>query len=319
MSAESDALVDRRQLRRKLVFWRVAAFAAALLAVLGLGLYAARGSLSGASIAGPHVARVKISGVITGDTKALDILKRVGRSDASAVLVDIDSPGGTVSGSESLHDGLRELSAKKPTVAVVSGLAASGAYIAAMGTDRIVAQQTSLVGSIGVLFLSPNVSRLLDGWGITVDTIKSAPLKASPNPFEKTTPEAQAAMAAVIMDSFDWFKRVVQDRRGIAGQDLAAVSDGRVFTGRQALPLKLIDEIGNEKQAVAWLEASKSIAKDLPIRDWKPENPSPFGLWSAASGAAGALGYGELAAALSAVASAGERPKLDGLLALWHP
>jgi protease-4 len=318
MPADSDVLVERRQLRRKLTVWRVATFLVALLAVLGLGLYAARDRLEGGGL-GAHVARVKISGVITGDTLTLDLLKRVGKSNASAVLVDIDSPGGTVSGSEILFDALRDLSAKKPTVAVVSGLAASGGYIAAMGTDRIIAQQTSIVGSIGVLFQSPNVSKLLENWGISMDTIKSSPLKAAPNPLEPTTPAAQAAMAALINDSFDWFKALVQQRRGISGTDLTAVADGRVFTGRQALPLKLIDEVGTEKQAIAWLEGSKGVAKDLPVRDYKPESRTALGLWSMASGAAGAMGYADVAAAIAAAARGADRPALDGLLALWHP
>ena len=131
------------------------------------------------------------AGFITGDDKTLDLLKRVGKSRASAVLVMINSPGGTVTGSETLYDGLRELSSKKPTVAVVSGLAASGGYIAAMGTERIVAQQTSLVGSVGVIFQSPNVTRLLESWGVGMDIIKSSPLKAAPNPLE--TDDARGA------------------------------------------------------------------------------------------------------------------------------
>lgn len=319
MSADSDYLLDRRRLKRRLGFWRAAAFVVAAVAVVGVGLYAARDRLGSNGLAGPHVARVRIGGVITGDERTLDLLKRVGKGNAAAVLVEIDSPGGTVTGSESLYDALRELSAKKPTVAVVSGLAASGGYIAAMGTDRIVAQQTSIVGSIGVLFQSPNVSKLLENWGVTMDTIKSAPLKASPNPLEPTTPAAREAMAAVINDSFDWFKHVVQERRGIAGADLQSVSDGRVFTGRQAIGLKLIDEIGNEKTAIAWLEANKGIAKDLPVRDWKPRDDRGFGLFAMASGAAGALGHGELAATLGALGRAGDQPVLDGVLALWHP
>lgn len=319
MTADSDYLLDRRRLKRRVSFWRAATFGVAALAVVGAGLYVARDRAGGGSLSGSHVAKVHIGGIITGDDKTLDLLKRVGKSQAAAVLVEIDSPGGTVTGSEALFDGLRDLSAKKPTVAVVDGLAASGGYIAAMGTDRIVARQTSVVGSIGVLFQSPNVSRLLDTWGISVDTIKSAPLKASPNPFEKTTPEAQAAMAAVINDNYDWFKRVVSERRGLSGADLAAVSDGRVFTGRQAVGMKLVDEIGTEKQAIAWLEGSKGIAKDLPVREWKPEDRTRLGLWSMAAQAAGALGWQDLAATLAAAARVGDQPVLDGVLALWHP
>ena len=192
MTAESDYLVDRRRLKRRLGWWRAAAILAVLVAIVGIGAALGRGM---GATAGAHVARIGIDGFITGDDRTLDLLDRVGKSDAAkAVIVEINSPGGTVTGSEALYDALRRLSGKKPTVAVVSGMAASGGYIAAMGTDRIVAQQTSLVGSVGVLFQFPNFVRLLDNVGIDVETVKSTPLKAAPSPFEKTTPEAEAAL-----------------------------------------------------------------------------------------------------------------------------
>ena len=315
--SDSDYLVDRRRMKRKVTFWRVAAFAVALVAIVGAAL--AFGDRTVGSRAQAHIAKVEISGFISGDDKTVDLLKRVGESRARGVLVEINSPGGTVTGSEILFDALRDLSAKKPTVAVVSGLAASGGYIAAMGTDHIVAQQTSLVGSIGVLFQFPNVVGLLEKLGVNMETLKSAPLKASPSPFERTTPEAEAALRSLITSSFDWFKGLVSSRRGITGQDLATVSDGRVFTGSQALGLKLIDEVGNKKQAIAWLEREKGVPKDLPVRDWKPSGDSNFGLFSAAAGVAGAVGLSDVAAVLRSLANGGQQPVLDGLLAVWHP
>jgi protease-4 len=318
MSAESDYLVDRRRMRRKVTFWRAAAFTVAALAVIGAGV--AWGSRRGALTATSHIARVEISGLITGDRKTLDLLKSLERSTtARGVIVSINSPGGTVTGSEALFDGLRELSAKKPTVAVVKGMAASGAYIAAMGTEHIVAQSQSLVGSIGVLFQYPNVVKLLDNVGVKMETVKSSPLKAAPNTFEPPTPQSEAAVQALVTDSFAWFKGLVGERRGIGGQQLATVSDGRVFTGHQGVDLKLVDEVGNEKQAIAWLEKAKGVPADLRVRDWKPRNESPFGLWSVASGAARLAGLEDLAAALSALSRSADQPMLDGLLAVWHP
>jgi protease-4 len=317
MTSDSDYLVDRRRMKRRLGWWRAAAFVAALVAIAGIALALGRDRLGGA---GAHIARVEIKGFITGDDKTLDMLERVGKSDAAkAVIVDIDSPGGTVTGSEALFDALRALSQKKPTVAVVDGMAASGGYIAAMGTDRIVAQQTSLVGSIGVLFQYPNVVKLLDNVGVTVESVKSAPLKASPSPFEVTTPAAEQALRSLVVDTYDWFKRVVSERRSIAGGDLETVSDGRVFTGRQGLGLKLVDEIGNRKQAIAWLEKDKGIAKDLPVRDWKREDGTGFGLWSVAAGAASAAGLEDLARGIITAARGTDYAALDGLLAVWHP
>ena len=316
MTAESDYLLDRRRLTRRVTFWRVAAFVIALVAIVAVAL----------SVAGPrlgagqdHIARVDISGFISGDDKTLDLIKSVGKSHAKAVIVQIDSPGGTVTGSELLFHALRDLSAQKPTVAVVRSLAASGGYIAAMGADRIVAQETSLVGSIGVLFQFPNFTRLLDTVGVKMETTKSSPLKASPNPFETTTPEQQAAVQALISDSYAWFRKIVAERRGLSGADLATVSDGRVFSGNQAVGLKLIDEVGSQKQAIAWLEKEKGLPKDLPVREWKRSGAERFGLWSASAGIAGALGFEQVATALAGASRGMEQGAMEGLLALWRP
>src|SRR5262249_2092064 len=153
---------------------------------------------------------------------------------------------------------------KKPVVAVVGTMAASGAYVAALGADHIIARQTSLVGSIGVLFQIPNVSNLLDKVRVKMEEIKSSPLKAAPNGLEPTSPEARAAIAVLVADSYDGFKALVKDRRGMTDEQLAAIDDGRVFTGRQGLNLKLVDAIGGEREAIAWLETEKKVPAHLP-------------------------------------------------------
>ena len=174
----------------------------------------------------------------------------------------INSPGGTTAGSEQLYDSLVRLKAKKPLVVVVEGLAASGGYIAALAADHIIAQQSSLVGSIGVLFQFPNFTELMKTVGVKVEEVKSSPLKAAPNGFEPTSPEARAALDALVKDSYAWFRGLVKERRGMDEALLEKVADGRVFTGRQAVELKLIDQLGDEKTAVAWLVAEKKIKSD---------------------------------------------------------
>ena len=181
----------------------------------------------------------------------------------------INSPGGTTAGSEQLYDALVRLKAKKPLVVVVEGLAASGGYIGALAADHIIAQQSSLVGSIGVLFQFPNFTELMKTVGVKVEEVKSSPLKAAPNGFEPTSPEARAALDALVKDSYAWFRGLVKERRGMDEALLEKVADGRVFTGRQAVELKLIDQLGDEKTAVAWLVAEKKIKSDLPVRDFK--------------------------------------------------
>ncbi|MFC0217462.1 protease-4 [Pseudochelatococcus lubricantis] len=318
MGYEADLIADRRRLRGRVTLWRALAFVALIAVAVVAGFSLREGGLSASR---PHVARVTIDGLITGDQRTLDLIGDVRKSSAvQAVILRIDSPGGTTAGSEALHEALRRLAAEKPVVAVVDTLAASGGYIAALGADRIVARETSLVGSIGVLFQFPNVTGLLDSVGVSVEEVKSSPLKAAPNGFSPTSPEARAALESLVRDSFDWFKRLVRERRGYDDAGLARVADGRVFTGRQGVDLRLVDELGGEREAVAWLARERGVAEGLPLREWRRSlRDRSFGFLSGATLVAQAAGFERLAAFFGGLdAGAGVR-RLDGLLALWHP
>ena len=316
VSLSSDQLIDRRRLQRRISRWRAFSFLAILLAILAVGWRIA-GARGGPGSLVPHVARLQIGGLITGDRETIKLIDNVAKSNAAGVIVLIDSPGGTTVGSERVYDALRRLSAKKPTVSVVGSLAASGAYIAAIGTDHIIAQGNSLVGSIGVLFQFPNVAGALDKIGVKVETIKSSPLKASPNGFEATTPEAKAAIDALVVDSYAWFKALVKDRRHMDDAQLAAVDDGRVFTGRQGVGLHLVDALGEERDAIAYLETSRGVGKSLPVVDWKPSSGlSGFRLFSSAGAVARLLGSDALGGTLDALASLPEMPE-EGLMSRW--
>jgi protease IV len=318
MPSDADLLADRRRMRRKLSLWRTLAVLAGIAAVLAVGVrLVGTKNLPGLD---RHIARITISGVITGDRRTLELIERVGESNAAAAIIKIDSPGGTVTGSEALYDALRRLATRKPVIAVVDGIAASGGYVAALGADRIVARQTAIVGSIGVLMQMPNVTKLLDTLGVKVESIKSSPLKAAPSGLEPTSPEARAAMQRVIDDSYDWFKALVRTRRGLNDTELAAVSDGRVHTGRQGLPMKLVDVLGDEGTARDWLAAEKKIDRKTPVRDWKPKTESdPLGLWSASARMARAAGLAPLARLLDEAAQWPEGVRLDAPMALWQP
>src|ERR1700758_3109651 len=268
MSLDSDVIVDRRRIRRKLTFWRVASVIIAIGAIAVIGTLASPGGRSAFTTTG-SIARINIEGLIRSDQERVEALERLEKSKAEAVIVHINSPGGTTAGSEQLYDSLVRLKAKKPPVVVVEGLAASGGYITAIAADHIIAQQTSLVGSIGVLFQFPNFADLLKTVGVKVEEVKSSPLKAAPNGFEPTSPEARAALDSLVRDSYAWFRGLVKQRRGMDDALLEKVADGRVFTGHQAADLKLIDEIGDEKAAIAWLVAQKGVKADLPVRDYK--------------------------------------------------
>jgi protease-4 len=320
MSLDADAIVDRRRMRRKLTFWRVAAVVVALVAIGGGALFVVPGSRL--MPPGAYISRIKIQGLIRGNQDRIEALERLGRSRASAVILHIDSPGGTTAGSEQLYDALRELQKKKPMVVVVDGLAASGAYIAALSADHIIANETSLVGSIGVLFQYPNFTDVLKTIGIRVEEVKSSPLKAAPNGFEPTSPEARKAIEAIVLDSYAWFKDLVKDRRKMDDGQITRVADGRVFTGRQAVGLKLVDGLGNEKAALTWLEREKKVPANTPVRDYSLQ--PRFGELSflhVAAWTVEAVGLNTLAHRIEewGAMQAVERLNLDGLLALWHP
>jgi len=322
MSLDSDVIVDRRRIRRKLTFWRVVAAVVVLAAVVAVGVLATPGGRSSLTSSGA-IARVNIEGLIRSDRQRVEALERLEKSSAVAVIVHINSPGGTTAGSEQLYDALVRLKAKKPLVVVVEGLAASGGYIGALAADHIIAQQSSLVGSIGVLFQFPNFTELMKTVGVKVEEVKSSPLKAAPNGFEPTSPEARAALDALVKDSYAWFRGLVKERRRMDDASLEKVADGRVFTGRQAVELKLIDQLGDEKTAVAWLVAEKKIKSDLPVRDFKlsPRFGDMTFLRAAASITLDALGLSAVARQIeqAGVTGAVDQLALDGMLALWRP
>jgi protease IV len=328
MSLDTDQIVERRRMRRKLTFWRVFAILLAIAIVVAIaavvrgGAGAAAGSF--ARPLTPQISRVTIQGLIRGDRERTEALENLANSRATrGVIVHIDSPGGTVAGSEELYTALRRVAERKPTVVVVDGMAASGGYMAAMAADHIITQSTSLVGSVGVIFQLPNVSDLLKTIGVKVEEIKSSPLKAAPNGLEPTSPEARAAIESLVLDSFAWFKGMVHDRRNLEGAALDSVTDGRVFTGRQAIELKLADEIGREREAIAWLAKTADVDPHLRVRDWRLH--SGFDelsfLHLSVANMLDSAGLGSLwrALAASGLLQAAEELNLDGLLALWHP
>ena len=313
----ADAMIDRRRLRRKVTFWRVVAFVIALVAIVSAALWQTEFSDSTKK---PHIAKVRIEGTITEDEELLGRLKDIAEADSvKAVLLTVDSPGGTTAGGEAIYEAVRKIAETKPVVAQVGTLAASAGYMIASASDHIVARQSSIVGSIGVIVQYPNVTELLKNIGVTVEDIKSAPLKAEPSPFNPTNEAERAMMERMVRDSFNWFVDLVTDRRPLERGEVLALADGSVFTGRQGLKNKLVDELGGEKEAIAWLE-TRDIDKDLDVIEWKkPEQVDLLSLQSIAGLAAAQLfglrgNAGGIAEALQ-----NEPLFLDGLVSFWHP
>ena len=178
MAQDAEAIIERRKLRRKLTIWR----GAFLLLIAALIAGFASWSMRGTNFSQPHIAKVRIEGTIFENEELLKRLDKIARDDAvKGVILVLDSPGGTTVGGEAIFEAVRKIAEKKPVVTQVGTLAASAGYMIASASDHIIARQTSIVGSIGVLFQYPDLSKLLDTIGVKVETIKSSPLKAEPN------------------------------------------------------------------------------------------------------------------------------------------
>lgn len=291
MAATADEIVDRRSLRRKLTFWRVASILLVALSVMAL--VAASGAFDRFSkTARDHIARVKIEGMITNDRDLLDLLDDLAdKEHVKAVLLDISSPGGTTVGGEAIYEKILEIRKEKPVVTSVGTLAASAGYMIAAASDHIVARRSSIVGSIGVIFQSPNFAGLMDKLGVKVEEIKSAPLKAEPSPFSPTSDEARQMVKRLIDDTFSWFVGIVRERRGMSEGQARALSDGSIFTGSQGLANGLVDAIGDEETAREWLVSEKGIDKSLEIVTWTPKQDTAALLQNPAGLAGQAIGW----------------------------
>ncbi len=320
MAQDAEMIADRRRVRRKLSFWRVVAIFALVGAVLALGLRIL-GPPDAVSPRQPHIARVEISGVITSDRRMAEMLDEIAKSRAvRGVVLAINSPGGTTSGAEELHRNLLRLGEEKPMVAYVNGTAASGAYIAAIASDHIVAQETAIVGSIGTMFQMPHVREMLDSIGVSMIEVKSTPLKAAPSPTGPVEPEALAAVRELVDDSYIWFRDLVGDRRNMSDDERDAVADGRVHSGRRALDLKLVDAVGDQRDAVSWLATTHDLPDDLAVRTWRPRTDrGALGLISGTAFVVELAGWDRAAGLLRRLDAQVTRTELDGLLALWQP
>lgn len=316
---DQSALADRRQLRRKLGFWRIATILALVLAAGAVFVFTRALGGSKPSAALPHVARVEISGLIQDDRELVERLDEIAKSDsAKALVVSISSPGGTTYGGEVIYKALRKVAAVKPVVSDVRTLAASAGYMIALGGDTIVAGETSITGSIGVIFQYPQVKPLLDKIGVSLEEIKSSPLKAEPSPFHPATEESKAVIRDMINDSYGWFVDLVAERRKLSRDDVLKVSDGRIYTGRQAVSARLVDTLGDMDDIRTYLETRK-IDRALPLVEWKePETYSLFGMSSAMPWLLKMLGLAGVTPGGQLENMGADKLFLDGLVSVWQ-
>jgi protease IV len=268
MALESDFILDRERLKRRLTIWRIVAVLAVVAAIfIATAHHTAR-------FATAHIERYRINGLIGNGTEIEKDLDRLGRdTSVSAVLLHLDTPGGAVSGGEGIHAAVEQLAAKKPVVAVMDGTAASAGYMIAVAAPHIVARESTITGSIGVIMETTNFGGLLDKIGVSVDPLVSGPLKGQPSFDKPMTPEARQVLQAMVGDLFDQFVELVAQGRHMDPAKVRQLADGRAYTGRQAKALGLVDEIGGDREAQAWLEKTGKVARDLKVtepdhRDW---------------------------------------------------
>lgn len=308
MSLETDLLLDRRRLKRRLFLWRMVA----VLAVVGAGLLAARDDAA-IILSRDHVARITISGVITDHRRTTEALDAVARdATARALLVIIDSPGGTMAGGESFHRAIARIAERKPVVAVMGATAASAGYMVALPAERVFARDSTLTGSIGVKLMLPEFSGLFDRLGIGDNSVASGPLKDEPSLARPLSPLGREVIQGLVDDMHDQFVAMVAAGRRMDTARVRELADGRAYTGRQALGLGLVDAIGGEREARAWLAEAKQLATSLPARD--------IGKRGWADRALGESSLGALwPVLLDLLTKTVLSQRLDGAWAIWQP
>lgn len=317
MSLETEAVLDRRLLRRRLGWWRGLALVAVLLAI-GVAASVASENVSSTK----QIARVSIEGMITEDRDQLRMFKKIAEDKKVAgMILFVNSPGGTTAGGEALFEAIQNVTKSKPVVAQFGTVAASAAYIAGLATDRIVARGNSITGSVGVIFQWPEVTQLMDKLGVKVNEIKSGPLKANPSPFQPLDAAGKSNAEKMVAETQRWFLGLVATRRGVDTKAIEGLEQGRVFSGREAVGFKLVDQLGGEADAVAWMEQQRNVPKNLKIVDWKPKKESDWGVGRLSLAAVVAL-LG--ASAADTVAEVLQRQpilarlRLDGLVSVWQ-
>lgn len=264
---KNDNFLVIQDFRKRITIWRIIAFVC-LVSVIFLATTNIFNTDKIKKFNNKYVARVSIKNIISSTSFLESKLKGLEKDEVVAVILDIDSPGGEVVSSERLYSFFRNLAKKKPVVSVIKGLGTSGAYMVAMASDYIISRNTSTVGSIGVVLETEEITELADKIGIKFTNFKSSPLKASPNMFEKITPDVEMVTNQLIDDIYDYFLSIFIERRNIKAIEAQEIANGQVYTGRQALEFGLVDKIGGEEEAIEYLKDNNINMDDIKIYDY---------------------------------------------------
>ncbi|MCC3304006.1 signal peptide peptidase SppA [Sneathiella sp. HT1-7] len=300
MSVDSENYDIRRRLKRRLSLWRLLAIL--LVIVLGVWIF---NEMSEEEVR-DHIARLDVTEIIVENDRREEAIDDIIKDpSAKALIVYINSPGGSTYGSERLFKALRRVAETKPVTTVIGTVGASGGYMTALAGDRIFAGESSIVGSIGVIVQLTEISELMKKVGVSATAITSGALKGEPSPFKPISEAGRENLQEMVTATYDWFVSMVTQRRPLDETQVRALADGRVVIGLVAVKNGLIDEIGGITEAQSWLESEQQIPSGLPLRTVDYSEPKPL--------IARLLGEMMWKSVLS------ERLTLDGLLSLWQP
>ena len=267
MSIPPDYLIERKLNKSQIRNWKIAAIT---MFILVLAVSTKKLFPADTLQLNDYIASISIENEILEDAKRDNKLVQImDDNQIKALIVNVNSPGGTFVGAEKIYNIFRKTSKKKPVVVVMGTMATSGGYLISLGADYIISHNGTITGSIGVIYPTAEVTELAEKIGIKFRNFKSGELKAAPNPMEKVTEAVAEATMASIKDVYDSFVEFVAIRRGLSIEDTRQLADGRIYTGRQALRLKLIDAIGSEDDAVKWLQEVKKIDPKLKVKEVK--------------------------------------------------
>lgn len=280
MNISPEYLIERKKMKSLLIRWKFAALAAVIFCIF---LFVENSSEENITLGdavsggGDYIASIEINGIIIEDLDRIRKLSDLADDNKiKAVIVHINSPGGSIVGSELLYNAFRKISEQKPIISVMGSVATSGGYMIALGTDYIFCQNGTMTGSIGVLMQMAEITELAENLGIKFENFKSSELKAAPNPTEKITPAVRDAVMNSIYDAHDYFIELVAKHRKMNLKFARDIADGRVYTGRQAVDNNIVDEIGFEDDALKWLQAERDVDSKLKIKKYKLKNKLGF-------------------------------------------
>ncbi len=209
---------------------------------------------------GEKIAIIEIKGVIKSPKEYLESIREIDEDDSfKGVIVRIDSPGGTVGSSQEIYESLNKLSKKIPTISSIIDIGASGGYMIACGTSYIFANSGSITGSIGVISQYYDFSKLIKFLRFEIEIVKSGKMKDIGNPAKKLTEKEKKLLNILVKDIHEQFKSTVAKERGLSEKEVELISDGRIFSGKQALTLKLVDEIGGLDKAIDYIKENTGI------------------------------------------------------------